>query len=411
MTTPSTSSKKLSGILLFIFLMVLGVQVKAQSESRTYFVNSLQRIADPVLQSVSKGELKAKMPVEVAEQEWGKRADYAYLEAFGRLLSGIAPWLELGPDNTAEGTLREKYIQLAISGITHATDPESPDFMNFNEGKQPVVDAAFLAQALLRAPTQLWGRLDSSTRANVAEALKSSRSITPYYSNWLLFTAMVEATLLRFDLGADLVRIDYAINKHLEWYLGDGMYGDGPEFHWDYYNSFVIQPMMVDIMKVLVDKDLLKSDQLDLVMRRAARYAAIQERLISPEGTYPPIGRSLAYRFGAFQTLAQIALLEQLPEELSEAQVRSALHAVVRRQLEAPGTFDDQGWLTIGFCGHQRNLAEGYICTGSLYLCSEVFLILGLAPNHNFWTSPPKDWTQKAIWNGKEVPIDHAIGH
>ena len=98
--------------------------------------------------------------------------------------------------------------------------------------------------------------------------------------------------------------MDYALNKHMGWYLGDGIYGDGPEFHWDYYNSFVIQPMMLDIFMVLKEAELDEKEEFGEVLSRAQRYAAIQERLISPEGTYPPIGRSLAYRFGAFQLLS-----------------------------------------------------------------------------------------------------------
>ncbi len=41
---------------------------------------------------------------------------------------------------------------------------------------------------------------------------------------------------------------------------------------------------------------------------RATRYAAVQERLIAPDGSFPPIGRSIAYRCGAFHALAQAAL-------------------------------------------------------------------------------------------------------
>jgi hypothetical protein len=37
-----------------------------------------------------------------------------------------------------------------------------------------------------------------------------------------------------------------AVNVHETWYKGDGFYGDGPDFHWDYYNSFVIQPMLLE---------------------------------------------------------------------------------------------------------------------------------------------------------------------
>ena len=47
----------------------------------------------------------------------------------------------------------------------------------------------------------------------------------------------------------DAMRIDYAVREHQEWYVGDGLYGDGPQFHWDYYNSFVIQPMLLDVLR------------------------------------------------------------------------------------------------------------------------------------------------------------------
>lgn len=392
--------------ILFAFLIVNAVV--AQQKEREYMVSSMLKIADPVLESLSKNKLKKKMPVERSPGAWDDRTHVTYLEAFGRLFSGMAPWLELGPDNTAEGKLRQKYIDLTIKCIENATNPESDDFMNFKTDRQPLVDAAFFAQGLLRAPTQIWEKLDEQTQKRVIEALKTSRVIKPYYSNWLLFTGMVEAALLKFDDSGDLIRIDYALNKHMEWYLGDGMYGDGPNFHWDYYNSFVIQPMLLDIHKVLNETDNKKERDYKKVLESAVRYAAIQERLISPQGTYPPIGRSLAYRFGAFQSLSQIALWQKLPKEVEPAQVRQALYTMVKNQIEAPNTFDKKGWLTVGLYGHQNNIGEGYISTGSLYLCSEVFLVLGLQPDAPFWKDASADWTQKKIWGGQVIPIDHA---
>jgi hypothetical protein len=145
------------------------------------------------------------------------------------------------------------------------------------------------------------------------------------------------------------------------------------------------------------------------VVARARRYAAIQERLISPEGTFPAVGRSLCYRTGAFQLLAQIALLGELPAPLTGPGVRAALTAVMKRLLEAPGTFDPQGWLTVGFAGHQPHLGESYISTGSLYLCAAVFLPLGLGPSNTFWSGPAEDWTSRRIWRGEDAAADHAI--
>jgi len=379
------------------------------TDCRDYWVRLMKKIADPVLINLSREQLRANMPVECTPGEESSRKEVTHLEAFGRLVAGISPWLELGCDNTDEGKARGDYIELTRTCLSVATNPHSPDFMNFSNGAQPLVDAAFLAHGLLRGYTQLWDPLDITTKNNIVNALRSTRIIKPYYNNWLLFSAMIESFFLKAGYEWDPVRIDYAIKKHLEWYKGDGVYGDGPEFHWDYYNSFVIQPMLLDILRVLVESGKETSDTYVQALKRAKRYAVILERLISPEGTFPPIGRSLAYRFGVFQLLGQMALYNELPEDISPAQVRSAMSSVISKMAEAPGTFDDKGWLTIGFYGHQPSIGESYISTGSLYLCATGLLPLGLPPGHRFWTMPPADWTQKKIWRGDNFLHDHAI--
>lgn len=408
----SANKKIIKIIKLLILFIFFTAKLHAQNKSdglseRNYLISSLTKIAGPVLINLSRDELKKNMPVEAKVAK--DRVYSTYLEAFGRLLAGMAPWLELGPDNTDEGRMREKYILLSLQCIENATNPKSADFMNFNQGRQPLVDAAFFAQALLRSPKQLWGRLDAETQKNVIAALKSSRVIQPSFSNWLMFSATVEAALEKFDNSGDKMRIDYALKQHLQWYKGDGAYGDGPNFHWDYYNSFVIQPMLLDVTKVLKDSKADTKNYYDLFLKRSQRYAAVQERLISPEGTYPPIGRSLAYRFGAFQLLSQIALLEHLPGHVTPQQVRFALYTVIKRQIEAPGTFDKNGWLQIGLYGHQPEVGENYISTGSLYLCSGGFLFLGLPPTNALWTKPDEDWTARKAWNGEKIEIDHAL--
>lgn len=386
-------------------------QKKETLESREYWVGVLTKIADPVLENLSKGKLKVNMPVEVNPGSALDRTKVTYLEAFGRLMAGIAPWLELGADNTAEGKLRGKYIQLARKSLANAVNPASPDYMQFTSQKyeQALVDASFLAHGLIRAPKQLWEPLDAQTKRNVITAMKATRNIKPTYNNWLLFMGMVEAFLLMVDADADLVRIDYAIKKHNEWYKGDGIYGDGPGFHFDYYNSFVIQPMMIDLVKMVTDKGFEKPEVYATALQRAVRYADIQERSISPEGTFPAVGRSLAYRFGALQGLTHIALMEKLPAFILPAQVRGAMSLVIKRMIEAPGTFDQKGWLRIGFCGNQIDMGEYYISTGSLYLCSVALLPLGLPPGNVFWSGKAADWTTKKLWNGVNMPADHSI--
>jgi hypothetical protein len=383
-------------------------QSVAPTDDRAIWIGLMRRLADPVLNNLAGGTLRQRMPVEQAANATN-RPSVTHLEAAGRLMAGIAPWLELGADASEEGRLRARYADLARRAIDKAVDPASPDFLNFTLNRQPLVDAAFLAQGLLRARTQILEKLDARTKTNLVAALESTRAITPGFNNWLLFSAMVEAGLSALGARADSLRVDYALRQHDQWYKGDGAYGDGPAFHWDYYNSFVIQPMLLDVLDVFRDKVAAWKELGVRVEERARRYAAVQERLVAPDGSFPPIGRSLAYRCGAFQLLAQMALRRSLPDGVSAAQTRGALTAVIRRTLEAPETFDPNGWLRIGFCGHQPGVGETYISTGSLYLCSVAFLPLGLAASDPFWSAPPQPWTSKRAWSGQPFPIDHAI--
>ena len=345
------------------------------------------------------GRLRERMPVEQAPN--ANRRDVTHLEAFGRLLAGIAPLIESGGAPV--------YPQLVLQGLDRAVDPKSPDFMNFTRERQPLVDAAFLVQGLLRAPKSLLSQIEGTTKKNLIAALESTRVISPAFSNWLLFTAMVEAGLDALGAPFDATRVEYAVREHEQWYKGDGAYGDGPAFHWDYYNSFVIHPMLVDVAAALSEKMPAVKEMAARIDERAKRYAAVQERMIAPDGTFPPIGRSLAYRCGAFHLLAQSALRRALPDGVSPAQVRVALTAVIKRTLDAPGTFDADGWLRIGFCGHQPGVGESYISTGSLYLCSVALLPLGLHWSEPFWSAPAEPFTQQRAWSGQAFPIDHAL--
>lgn len=118
----------------------------------------------------------------------------------------------------------------------------------------------------------------------------------------------------------------------------------------------------------------------------------------------------MTYRMGVFQPLALLSWKQELPEELSEGQVRNALTCVMKRIFEAKGNFNDKGFLQLGFVGHQPNLADWYTNNGSLYLTSLVFLPLGLPANHSFRTTLCQDWTAKKAWSGENFPKDHAIG-
>ena len=374
--------------------------------TRQTWLDALIKIETNVLDHLAEGTLKASMPLAFHAD----RADYAPLEAFGRSMLGLAPWLEADADalEESERRLQAAWREKALRCIRMAVDPASPDYMNFTTGGQPLVDAAFLAHAIVRAPGALAKAMPADTRRMLADAFRSSRKIAACNTNWLFFSAMVEGGLYAMGEEYDIMRVLGALRAFQGWYKGDGVYGDGPDFHWDYYNSFVIQPMYVDLVGLFARENPEIEAMRAPVNARAARYASILERMIGPEGSYPVVGRSICYRFGAFQALAQAALQHQLQDHLTPAGVRCGLTAVIRRVMSAPDLFDANGWLLPGVYGHQSELAEGYINIGSLYLCSAVFLPLGLPPQDPFWADPDEDWTGRKVWTGGHIAIDHA---
>lgn len=380
---------------------------------RQYWCDLLYKMAEPVLSNMSKGQLKQNMLLELSPSWDGRNKDVAYMECFGRTMAGIAPWLSLPDDETLEGKQRKQLREWALKSYAHAVDPDSPDYLGWNVHGQALVDAAYIAESFLRAPS-LWRALDKQTQERYIKEFQGLRRFTPVYSNWLLFVATIESFLKQAGAQADFYRITLSLLKVNEWYVGDGWYSDGSKFAFDYYNSFVLHPMFVECQEVLTDggkKGAWNIDptKFDKGLKRMQRYGVILERLISPEGSFPVFGRSITYRTGVLQPLALLAWRGWLPEELSEGQVRSAMTAVIKRMFHDNRNFNEKGFLTIGFNGKQSGIADVYTNNGSLYMATLAFLPLGLPADHSFWTTPAQSWTSKKAWDGEDFPKDHAV--
>ncbi|TFW16803.1 DUF2264 domain-containing protein [Duganella callida] len=386
------------------------------ADQRTYQLALLQKMAMPVLQAMAKGQLHKVFPLELSPTWYGGDPRFCYLECFGRLLAGIAPWLALPDDASAEGRLRRQMRDLALQSLAHAVDPASPDYVAWRGGNQTLVDSSYLSNALLRAPDALWKPLSSQTKQRLIAEIQGVRRFEPPYNNWLLFSAMNEVWLYSVGAEGDIVRLGTAIRKVNEWYAGDGWIKDGETFHFDYYNSYVMWPMLLEILEQMVKLKLAvfrdKPDQLlAQTLKRSQRYCELLERLISPDGTYPTMGRSLTYRTAVFQPLALLALRRQLPASLPEGQVRAALHAAHQPIWRNPTNFTPDGFLTLGFAGHNPAIADTYSNNGSMYIASTGLLALGLPPADSYWTAPSLDWTQKKAYANLPFPRDYAVNY
>jgi hypothetical protein len=392
------------------------------AQDRAYWAKLAYTMAAPVLENMANGTLQKNMKLELSPSWDNRDKKVAYMECFGRLMAGITPWLALPDDDTAEGKQRKQLREWALKAYANAVDPESPDYLGWRSGGQTLVDAAYVVESLLRGYDALWVPLDSVTKQRYIKELQGLRRYDPCTTNWLLFCAMEESFLMKVGADYDQYRIHMAMNKVEEWYVGDGWYSDGAAFAFDYYNSYVIQPMYLECLQMIKEKYpndswICRSNGSENgvqkryanVLKRMQKYGVILERFISPEGTFPVVGRSITYRMAVMQPLAMLAWQKNLPSELHNGQVRAGLTAVMKRMFEGKGqtNFTSDGYLTIGFVGSHPNTADWYTNNGSLYMTSLAFMPLGLPADDAFWTDAPEKWTSKKAWEGDDFPKDH----
>ena len=407
------NSRKLI-LLIFQLNIIIGIQAKKKSsgkDDRSYWVDLAWKMAQPILENMSKGELQKNMITEFSPSFDDRNKKVVYMEAFGRLMAGISPWLSSKPKDPEEAQKVKKLLDWALKSYKNAVDPESPDYLCWGISGQNLVDAAYIVESFLRAYDELWLPLDDITKERYIKELIKLREIDPPYTNWFLFSSIIESFLAKVGAPYDQFRVNTACRKVEEWYIGDGWYKDGPFFAFDYYSSYVFHSMYLETLQAMIDAKantrLDYQKYYDRALLRAQKYAIVLERFISPEGTFPVFGRSIPYRIAAMQPLALIAWYQKLPSDLSNGQVRAALTAVFHRMFDYQQNFNDGGYLTIGFCGKQPDVADWYTNNGSVYLTTLAFMPLGLPDDHPFWTDKAQPWTQIKAWGGQIFPKDH----
>ena len=383
-----------------------------KENDRAIWCKILTNMANPVLLNMQHGTLHQKMEIETGPIWDNRDIELGYLGCFCRLMAGISPWLSLPDSDSPESRERERLLEISKECCCNAVDPSNPDKLKWSGHNQYLVEGAYMAESFLKNYEKLWKQLDNTTQKRYIDVFLKLREIIPYNNNWLLFSAVIETFLNKAEGIGDNYRISNALHKIDRWYVGDGWYSDGPEFSFDYYNSFVIHPMLLECLSELDSKNfepqLIEGLSYDKILKRTQRFAVILERLISPEGTFPLVGRSITYRTAFLQPLAYLAWKESLPGCLPVGQVRSAMNAVINNLFERNQNYNDNGFLCLGFNGHQREITNKYTNNGSLYMASLAFLPLGLPEENSFWTEPEQEWTNKRGWTGKAFERDDA---
>ncbi len=438
--------KKLLALMLLALVATVPVAAKKkqapQLSDREYWCQEAWKMAQPVLENMARGELQKNMKTEFSPSFDNRNRKVVYMETFGRLMAGIAPWLAtdkvplsapggdamassaskniVAPSGAAGGASEAQMVhqlrEWALASYKNSVDPDSPDYLCWGVSGQNLVDAAYIAESFIRAYDALWVPLDQLTKDRYIQEFKKLRSIEPPYTNWFLFSSIIESFIAKAAglREYDDFRVMMTIRKVEEWYVGDGWYADGPAFAFDYYSSYVFHAMYLETLQNMIDAKastrLEYKKYYDRALKRAQKFSIILERFISPEGTFPVIGRSTPYRLAAMQPLAMMAWKQTLPKELTNGQVRAALTQVMHRMYDQQNNYNDGGFLTIGFCGSQPETADWYTNNGSLYMTSLSLMPLGLPADHDFWTCPAEPWTQVKAWGGQPFPKDHRWG-
>ena len=128
-------------VMMCAALWVCAAPKGKQKTDREVWVDIMYQMAEPVMRNMAEGKLQQVMDTAGGcknlelSPTWDKRnKKVAYMEAFGRLLAGLAPWLNLPDDDTPESAKRKQLREWTRKAIINAVDPKSPDRLGWESG-------------------------------------------------------------------------------------------------------------------------------------------------------------------------------------------------------------------------------------------------------------------------------------
>ncbi|KAJ2912957.1 hypothetical protein MD484_g7452, partial [Candolleomyces efflorescens] len=307
----------------------------------------------------------------------------AQLEGFARPLWGLASLLKGG--GLYEGSKRW------VDGLKNGVDSGSPEFWGYMRDKdQRMVECSPIGFFLASCPKETWGSYSEGERGKLEAWLNVMNEKEMPNTNWLWFRVFANLGLKKAGstkYNAERMKADL---DHLDtFYIGEGWSRDGPEgvVQLDYYSSsFAIQFAQLVYSKLMREEDPVRSEE---YRNRAVKFALDFVHYFDEEGRAIPFGRSMVYRFAMSSFWGALAYADvDLPAPLTWGIIKGLQLRNLRYWArEAPGAYNKDGTLTIGFNYPNMNLTENYNSPGSVYWCCKSFITLSLEDDHPFWTS------------------------
>ena len=153
----------------------------------------------------------------------------AYMEAFSRMLWGLAPlWSQGGG---------EEYLPLFRRGLVCGTDPDHPAYWGaVADCDQKIVEMAAIALTLLLCGERL--KLSRTEAQNLHRWLSGVEGRALPQNNWLFFRVLVQAAFRRMGCPWNREQLEADLSRLEDWVLGEGWYCDGRPSPIDYYIPF-----------------------------------------------------------------------------------------------------------------------------------------------------------------------------
>ena len=377
---------------------------------RKLWLDNMIDIVELPLSCMSKLEFNKfvlqKSPFESPDRD----PNMGYLECFARIFAGISPWITLEKINDENEFKKQQIILEYVKQCFENTIPYFDESFGLFSVEQSIVECSYICYGFIISKNKIWNMLNEKIQNNMIRLFRKVRLMIKTYHvgcNWYLFHGIIEAFFKSINIDYNMQFIKNMISSVDKWYCGDGFYFDGDrKFKMDYYNSYVIQPFFIEILKIFHSNK--ENDITNNAISRCIKYSEFLERIIGHDGTYPPLGRSVIYRFASFHLVSYCIYNETISERHSYGQLRNALTKVLTK-ISSKDIFNKDGLLALGFNAQQESISDYYSNNGSCYLTVLGFLPLGLNEDHIFWTDSYKHFTQEACWRYKQDFVKYNI--
>ena len=305
------------------------------------------------------------------------------IEGFARTSVAWGAWLgqRANPTAVGVGSARIDLLELHVRGLLDATDPGGAFYCGeIGDRDQRIVEAAEIATGLWLGRSRLLPALGRDGLRQVLEWLAKVDGKDVYEDNWVLFPALVASVRRHFGVALPDAAIDAGIDWMLARYRGDGWYADGGGHAFDQYTGWAVHWHLLLWSRIEPER---RPRTRALIERRFRTYLASIAPMFAADGTRPPFGRSLGYRFAAAAPFALAALfgIDAVPHDVA----RRIAGGTIRRHL-ADGALDPTtGWFRRGVADERPDVLERYVSAGASAWAMHAFVALGLDASSRFW--------------------------